>query len=110
MDSFGGLVEAAEREDGNGLIPFRMLAATAFILAAAFSQPKGRFSKAKASLATAMSHLHLAAKGCAIDLQASPNLHEKIKKELEDSSFLCYLVCCQKILSQATKTFLTARN
>lgn len=68
----GSLVDAAEQEtDGKDTVSFRLLAATAFLVAAASWQPRGRFSKAKALLATAMSHLHLAAKDLAVDLEVS---------------------------------------
>ena len=72
LDSVASLVEAAEQEMSVGdMSSFRILAAGALILAAASWQPKGKFSKAKALLATAMSHLHLAAKSAAIDLKAN---------------------------------------
>ena len=71
MDSVAKIVAAAEQEaDGGDMFSFRLLAAIASLLAAAAWQPRGKFSKAKALLATAMSHLHLAAKHVAVDLKA----------------------------------------
>lgn len=70
VESVGDLVAAAEQEaDGKHRTAFRILAATAFLVAATSWQPKGKFSKSKALLATAMSHLHLAAGEAAIDLK-----------------------------------------
>lgn len=70
VNTLDQLTEAALKDPGAASwLPVRALAAVGYLLTATICRPKGKYSRAKAQLTSAIGHLHLAAREAKLDIR-----------------------------------------